>query len=377
VKPSLMDCGAPETIPQIRPWLGKAERDAVAEVLASGWITEGAATEAFGAGLNAMMGVEHGVFAPNGTLALALGLMALEIGAGDEVLVPDTTFAGSATAVMLTGATPVFVDVEPDSFQFDIARAETAVTPRTRAVMPVHLYGGVCDMEAVNAFAARHGLFVVEDAAQAIGVTRSGRHAGALGDVGCFSFFADKTITTGEGGYVVCRDPAVHRRLLYLRNQGRLKRGSFIHDQIGFNFRITDIQAAMGLAQLRRLDAIVAAKRAHHRAYREALVDVSQVRVLHATPEDGFVPFRCVLMAERAPELMAWLKTRNIEVRTVFAPLHRQPCFVGHPRVVAGADDGFPNADFAYEHGVCLPMFPDLTPAQISRVVAAVVEFYC
>ncbi len=186
-----------ETIPQTKPWLGLAEQDAVAEVLASGWITEGPATEAFGAALNVMMGADHGVFASNGTLALALGLMALEIGAGDEVLVPDTTFAGSATAVMLAGATLVFVDVEPSTLLLDVARAEAAVTPRTRAVMPVHLYGGMCDTDAVAALAARHDLRIVEDAAQAIGVTRDGRHAGTIGDVGCFSFFADKTITMG------------------------------------------------------------------------------------------------------------------------------------------------------------------------------------
>lgn len=363
-------------IPQIRPWLGDAERDAVTEVLASGWITEGRVAEAFGAELNALMGAEHGVFAPNGTLALALGLMALDIGPGDEVLVPDTTFAGSATAVLLAGATPVFVDVESATYQFDVTRAEAAITPRTRAVMPVHLYGGLCDMDAVVAFAQRHGLRVIEDAAQAVGVSRSGRHAGTMGDVGCFSFFADKTITTGEGGYVVCRDLAVHQRLLFLRNQGRLRRGSFVHDEIGYNFRITDIQAAMGLAQLRRLDAIVAAKRAHQIAYRDAFADVAEVRVLHGAPEDGFVPFRCVLMAERAHDLMAWLEMRNIEVRTVFTPLHRQPCFIDHPGVATGPNLAFPNADHAYEHGVCLPMFAELTPAQIACVAAAVVEFY-
>jgi perosamine synthetase len=369
-----MPCGAPETIPQIKPCLDEAERDAVAEVLTSGWITEGRVAETFSAELNRLIGTEHGVFAPNGTLALALGLMALDIGPGDEVLVPDITFAASANAVLMVGAVPVFVDVEPDSFQIDVARAEAAVTARTRAVMPVHLYGGLCDMDAVNAFAGRRGLVVIEDAAQAIGVSRGGRHAGSFGDVGCFSFFADKTITTGEGGYVVCRDPAVHRRLLYLRNQGRLKRGSFVHDEIGYNFRITDIQAAMGLAQIRKLDAIVSAKRAHHRAYRHALADVRQVRVLHAEPEDGFVPFRCVVMTERANELTAWLEASHIEVRAVFTPLHRQPCFRNHPGVASSGE--FPNADFAHGHGVCLPMFPDLTPGQIERIIEAVVKFH-
>ena len=369
-----MPGAAHETIPQIKPSLGEAEREAVAAVLAGGWITEGRVAETFSAELNSLMGVEFGVFAPNGTLALALGLMALEIGPGDEVLVPDITFAASANAVMMVGAVPVFVDVEADGFQIDVARAEAALTPRTRAVMPVHLYGGLCDMDAVSAFAHRHRLLVIEDAAQAIGVSRGGRFAGTFGDIGCFSFFADKTITTGEGGYVVCRDAAVHRRLLYLRNQGRLKRGSFIHEEIGYNFRITDIQGAMGLAQLRRLDAIVAAKRAHHRAYREAFAEVARVRVLHAEPEAGFVPFRCVLMADRSHELMGWLETRRIEARAVFTPLHRQPCFERRPDIVqAGA---FPNADFAFDHGVCLPMFADMTTGQIGRVTEAVVKFY-
>ena len=370
-----MDFGAPEIIPQVKPWLGEAERNAVAEVISSGWITEGPATEAFGAELNAAMGARHGVFAPNGTLALALGLMALGVGAGDEVLVPDTTFAGSATAVMMVGAKPIFVEVEGRSFQIDVAKAHQAVTPRTRAVMPVHLYGAMCDMDAVMEFAAQHDLLVIEDAAQAIGISRKGRHAGTIGDVGCFSFFADKTITTGEGGYVVCRDAEVHRKMLFLRNQGRLDRGSFIHDEIGYNMRITEMQAAIGRVQLSKLDAIVAAKVSHHAAYAQAFEGLESVRVLSGAPDANFVPFRCVLMAERASELMARLELRSINARTVFAPLHRQPCFAGL-LTSKGEGSGFENSDYAFEHGVCLPVYPELTSNQIERVVEAVVDFY-
>ena len=371
-----MDLSAPETIPQVRPWLGDAERDAVAASLASGWITEGPETEAFGAELRAKMGARHGVFAPNGTLALALGLMALGIGPGDEVLIPDTTFVGSATSVVMVGATPVFVEVEAETFQIDVELARAFVTARTRAVMPVHLYGALCDMDAVAAFAARNGLLVIEDAAQALGVFHGGRHAGTIGDVGCFSFFADKTITTGEGGYVTCRDAEVHRRLLYLRNQGRLDRGSFIHPRIGYNFRITDMQAAMGRVQLRKLDAIVAAKQAHHAAYSAAFAGLRQVRVLGGAPGSTFVPFRCVLMAERAHELMAYLETRGIQARTVFAPMHQQPCFAGRDDIAPADPEAFPNSRYAFEHGVCLPIFPELTPDQIARIVEAVVNFY-
>ena len=238
--------------------------------------------------------------------------------------------------------------------------------------MPVHLYGTLCDMDAVSAFAGEHGLRVIEDAAQAVGVRRGDRHAGTFGDVGCFSFFADKTITTGEGGYVVCREPEIYDRLLHLRNQGRLDRGAFVHPEIGYNFRITDMQAAIGRVQLAKLDAIIEAKRAHHAAYREGLADLEAVRVLGSAPGVSFVPFRCVLMAERAHELMAHLEVRGIEARTVFAPLHQQPAFARW----AGDDADFPVARHAFEHGVCLPVYPELSPAQIARVIGAIVDFY-
>jgi len=375
VKPDLVDFDTLDIIPQVKPWLGEDEREAVAGVVASGWITEGPQAEAFGAELNAMMGARFGVFAPNGTLALSLGLMALGIGPGDEVLIPDTTFAGSATAVLMVGATPVFVEVDRLDFQIDIADAQRAVTPRTRAVMPVHLYGGMCDMTALGAFAARNGLLVVEDAAQAIGVRQDGRDAGTFGDVGCFSFFADKTITTGEGGYVVCRDADVHSKLLHLRNQGRLDWGSFIHDEIGYSMRITEMQSTIGRVQLRKLDAIVAAKRAHHTAFCSAFDGLETVRVMSGAPGSSFVPFRCVLMAERAHELMAWLEARKIKARTVFAPLHRQPCFA-ELHLGAPSDQRFLNSIYAFEHGVCLPVFPELTLEQIARIVRTIVEFH-
>jgi perosamine synthetase len=187
-------------IPQVQPWLGEEELAAVNQTLVSNWITEGRYAAEFSAKLNALIGTPYGVFAPNGTLALCLGLLAAKIGYGDEVLVPDTTFV--ASAVLMVGATAVFVEVNNYNYQIDVSQAHHLVTERTRAMMPVHLYGMMANMSEVMAFGQLHQLLVIEDAAQAIGVRYRGQHAGTFGEIGCFSFFADKTITTGEGGYV-------------------------------------------------------------------------------------------------------------------------------------------------------------------------------
>lgn len=360
-------------IPQMRPWLGEEEQAAAAGAIADGWITEGPRATALAERLNALIGAPYGVFAPNGTLALYLALLAAGIGPGDEVIVPDTTFVASANAVVFAGAAPVFVDVEPATFQLDPAACEAAVTARTRAIMPVHLFGLAAEMDALMAIAEARGLLVIEDAAQGIGVRYRGRHVGGLGRLGCFSFFADKTITTGEGGYVVCRDEPTYERLLLLRNQGRASRGSFVHPSLGINLRITDVQAAIGLAQLARLGRIVERKRAILRRYAEGLRGLAAVRLLEAPAHVEAVPFRAVLIAEGAQGLMAHLQARGVQPRALFYPLHRQPCFA---HLGAGDDARFPNAVYGAERGVMLPAYPELSDEEVAYVCAAVREFY-
>lgn len=367
-------------IPQVSPWLGEDEQTAAAQAIADNWITEGPRCAAFSQQLNELMGAAYGVFAPNGTLALLLGLLALGIGPGDEVLVPDITFVGSATAVAMAGATPVFVEVTSHTYQIDIAACASALSPRTRAVMPVHLYGMCADMDAVMAFARQHGLFVIEDAAQAIGVRYRGQHAGTFGDVGCFSFFADKTITTGEGGYVVCRDAAVYERLRLLRNQGRLDRGSFVHQAIGYNFRITDVQAAIGLAQLAKLDQIIGRKQAILGWYKQELALVPDVRIVPVEPGSEYVPFRVIVLCPQAHDLMAYMSRAGVQPRTFFYPLHRQPCFAHLDKAQGGPldldDRHFPNAIRGYERGVSLPVFPTLSREQVHVVCDTIRAFY-
>jgi perosamine synthetase len=368
------------TIPQIVPYLDANDAAAVLQTIQDNWITEGPQSAAFVEALKELIGVPYGVLAPNGTLALSLGLLALGIGPGDEVLIPDITFAGSASAVILVGATPVFVDVEPHTFQLDIVHAEQCISKQTKAIMPVHLYGTACDMQAIGEFARRHELLIVEDAAQGIGVQYKGAHVGSFGDVGCFSFFADKTITTGEGGFVACRDEQTYQRLCLLRNQGRMDRGSFIHPAVGFNFRMTDIQSAIGLSQLAKLERIIGWKQALWSIYEAELNELSEVRVLGPAVDSGHVPFRCVLIANRAHELQEFLNDNKVQTRSFFYPMHKQPGFNSeNARSIvakAGEKTAYPNAEFGFEHGLCLPLYPTMEIDEVHFVVQQVRKFY-
>jgi len=266
------------------------------------------------------------------------------------------------------------------NFQIDVSKAEHLVTEKTRAIMPVHIYGMVADMNSVVRFAERHQLMIIEDAAQAVGVRYEGRHAGTFGDVGCFSFFADKTLTTGEGGYVICKEKSTYERLSLIRNQGRLERGSFIHPAIGYNFRITDLQAAVGLMQLAKLDEIIARKTAILDHYHSRLHDVPEVRFLEIEEGSEYVPFRVVLLCREAKSLRSFLTERGVASRSFFYPLHRQPCFQDLGQERGGPldldDQGYPNAVYAYERSVCLPVFPTLSEPQIEYICDGVKEFF-
>lgn len=363
-------------VPQFMPWVDQLEAKAIASCIKSTWVTEGPLSRKFCEKMLTLINARYGVFAPNGTLALFLGLKALGLGPGDEVIVPDFTFIASATAVAMIGAKPVFIDVNRRNFQIDMANAPKLVTPQTRAIMPVHIYGTVADMKPVMAFARKHKLKVIEDAAQAIAVKRVGKHAGTFGDVGCFSFFADKTITTAEGGFIVTNHKRIYDSLLYLRNQGRRDRGSFIHPQIGFNFRMTDIQMAMGLAQLKKLPEIIRRKTNILALYKKLLQDLPLV-FFEPDPGADWIPFRVGILTPHAHRLMKFMQQKRVEPRTFFYPLHRQPAFtyLKKDSRLAFADKYFPNSIYGYTHGICLPTFPTLTQIQI-RYVARVIRDY-
>jgi len=361
---------------QYRPSVGAEEYKSVGGCFEANWLTEGPKSDAFLEGLRDLMKVKHACFAPNGTLALYLALRAAKIGPGDEVIVPDFTFFGSASAVEMTGAVPVFCDIDRDTLQTTASHIERSITPKSRAIMPVHIYGAVGEMDAIADLARSRSLVIVEDAAQAVGVHFRDRHAGTFGELGCFSFFADKTITTGEGGLVVTNDDALYKSLRFLRNLGRVDRGSFVHPEMGYNFRITDMQAAIGLVQLSRLAEIAGKKQKILHHYRSRLGDVPQVRIIDPPVGSTHIPFRAAIYAERAADLTEFLGAENVETRSFFYPLHLQPAFAYLSDSRPMPSDAFANAVYAYENGICLPLYPGMPEDDVDYVCDKIGEFY-
>lgn len=358
-------------VKQFKPFLGEEEYLSIKECFDTNWITEGPKSKEFCSKLLELTGAKYGVFANNGTLSLYLGLKALGIKEGDEVLVPNFTFIASANAVIMAGAEPIFVDVDRDTMHIDIEKCQKLVTPKTKAIMPVHIYGTAADMDSIMEFANEHKLKVIEDAAQAIGVKWNNRHCGTFGDIGSFSFFADKTITTGEGGFLCTNDERIYEKLLYLRNQGRINRGSFIHPEIGFNFRITDIQAAIGLAQLKKLDLIIEKKKNILNLYKHHLRGVSNIKIFEPPLQSGHVPFRvAIIFEDLAVEVMKFFELKEIETRTFFYPLHQQPCFEKNNQA-----QSYENSIILYNHGVCVPSYPELTEEEIIYICQTIKEY--
>ncbi len=351
---------------QMEPAFDDEDVRAVAECVRSTWVVEAQRTEAFERAVAEYVGTRYAVAVPSCTVALALSLMALGVGPGDQVIVPDLTFVATANAVDLAGADPVLADVHPDSLGLDPAALERAAraAPRVRAVIPVWFNGRDPGIQAILEVAGAHGLAVVEDAACALGSHRGGRHAGSFGQLGCFSFNTTKIITTGTGGMVVTDDPDLYERVERLKNHGRLDRRDH-HPMVGFNFGFSDLLAALGLAQMDKLPARVAHKRALCGWYRQRLAGVPGVDLLR--PSDEACVWYPDLFVPDPAGLKAFLEVRGIQTRLYFPPIHTQPCYRcnGH----------FPHSTAVAPRGLWLPAAPYLSPADVERVCRAIVAW--
>jgi perosamine synthetase len=353
----------PPKIRQVDLFIDEVERQAVDQCLEERWLTEGPRSRAFAAGICERLGVKHAVFAPNGTLGLFLALLALELEPESEILIPTFTFYGSAMAAVFAGLRPVFVDADPATFNARPEAFAAAIGPKTRAIMPVHVYGQCCDMPAIMDLAQRHGLKVVEDAAQALSVTYAGQSAGTFGDIGVFSMFSDKIMTTGEGGILVTQSDALLSKLRLLRNQGREHSGTFEHPALGMNFRITDMQAAIGLAQLAKLPEVLKDRQKKWRQYSDGLSGIGDIRPMAVDPKSSLAAFRFPILTREREKVALALEAGGVEVRRFFYPMHLQPKLRTEP------PQSLPASEQLYEQGICLPIHYHLTEQDIAHVI--------
>ena len=378
--------GPGEFIPNAVPYLGGNEWKYLKECLDTNWVSSvGPFVERFEREVAQHVGVPHAVATVNGTAALHVALLAAGVGPGDEVLVPSFTFIATAHAVAHCGAQPVFLDCEPVSWGLDAGKVadflarecvvkDGRVVNRTsgrtvRALLPVHLYGHPCDLDPLLELAADYPLVIVEDATEVLGARYKGRPVGAHGLVGCLSFNGNKIITTGGGGMVLTRDERLAARVRRLTTQGRADTVEFVHEEVGFNYRLTNIQAALGVAQLEQLDAFVESKRETARAYTDALGRLGGVTPLDEPPWafSTFWMYSVLLDAAAwsdVPTLIARAGAAGIQLRPLWRPLHRQPAFAGHQAYRIEVTDRL------YARGVSLPCSVGITPEQRARVVA-------
>ncbi|WEB38425.1 DegT/DnrJ/EryC1/StrS family aminotransferase [Streptomyces yunnanensis] len=346
------------TYPVSMPWLQGRELDYVTEAVGGGWISsQGPYVRQFEEAFAAYNDVPFGVACSSGTTALTLALRALGVGPGDEVIVPEFTMIASAWAVTYTGATPVFVDCG-DDLNIDVSRIEEKITPRTKVIMPVHIYGRQCDMDAVLNLAYEYNLRVVEDSAEAHGVR-------PRGDIACFSLFANKIISAGEGGVCLTHDPHLAEQMAHLRAMAFTKDHSFLHKKLAYNFRMTNMQAAVALAQTEQLDTILARRRDIEKRYDEALRDIPGITLM--PPRD--VLWMYDLRAERRDELCGYLAGEGVETRVFFKPMSRQPGYFS-------ADWPTLNAARLSADGFYLPTHTGLTAQQQEFITGRIRAFY-
>jgi dTDP-4-amino-4,6-dideoxygalactose transaminase len=371
---------APTLIPITKPELGEEEAQAAANAIRTGWIAQGPLVAQFERALAERLGVTQVVATSNCTTSLHLALLCSDIGPGDEVIVPSFTFIATANAVLYVGATPVFVDIDPRTYNMDPAKIEDAITPRTRAIIPVDQIGLAADLDPILEIARQHGLCVVEDAAPALGATYKGRPIGSISPATCFSFHPRKSITTGEGGIITTNDKALADRARVIRSHGASVSDLARHhastvtieayEELGYNYRMTDIQAAMGIEQLKKFDDILARRQVLAERYNALLADIPGVSAPYSPPEAPHTyQSYCVRLdpTQTAPreQIMTRMLELGIATRRGVMAIHEEPYYVQRFGKVS-----LPVTEAATRETLLLPLFASMSAEQQDRVIA-------
>lgn len=359
-------------IPVYQPDLSGNEKKYVNDCLDSTWISsKGKYISLFEENFADYIGVRHAVGVFNGTVALHLALLALGVGPDDEVIVPTLTYIASANAITYVGATPVFCDSLRDTWQMDVDDVRKKITSKTKAVMAVHLYGHPCDMDRLSALCKEHDLFLIEDCAESIGSEYKGEKTGTFGDISAFSFFGNKTITTGEGGMVVTNDETLFERVKHFKGQGLAHFREYWHDIIGYNFRMTNIQAAIGLAQLEKVNEFITRKQLIAKKYNHAFAD-GIVEFHQAHPDVFHTYWMCSVLVKKINDrdkLRAYLASNGVETRPLFYPIHTMPMYTQKYQK-------HPVAEELGWRGLNLPSYPGLKDEEIDYICEIITRFF-
>jgi perosamine synthetase len=365
-------------IPVNRPILDGNEKKYLVECIETGWISsEGPFVKKLESKFAQLMGCSHGVAVCNGSVAIEVALAALRIGSGDEVILPSFTIISCASAIARSGAIPVVVDCQSDTWNLDPNLLATKITGRTKAIMVVHIYGLPVDMDPVIDLARQHDLFIIEDAAEQHGQTYKGRPIGSLGDIATVSFYPNKPVTTGEGGMVLTNDKALADRCRDLRNLCFDKERRYIHEELGWNFRMSNVQAAIGVAQLERIDQILAKKRQVGWWYQQRLHGCPRLQLAPARTEyaENIYWVFGVVLDDAVPcdaaEVMARLKSKGVDSRHFFWPIHEQPVFQNRGWFI---NERCPNAERIARRGFYLPSGVGLTEEEADMSARALLE---
>jgi perosamine synthetase len=352
-------------IPWAKPRFTDREQFHLMQALRSTWISGGYYVGKFEEEFNRYIGATHGLTVANGTVALHLSMLALGLGPGDEVVVPGYTFVAPGNMAIAVGARPVFVEIDPGTWCIDPSAVEEAIGSRTKAIVAVHIYGSICDMNALTDIARRHRLALIEDAAEAAFSRYEGKQAGTMGDLGCFSFQATKTITMGEGGFVVTRSAELHNKMRQIRDHGMRKDKRYWHDLVGFNFRLTNLQAAVGFGQLETIEEILSLRRLMYQRYYNRLRDVPGIVLQQFRPQVDPVVWAVALRLEPhafrldRDSVMTALLEEGIETRPGFYPFGVMPAYEA-PRLKI--------AEEVASQVISLPSYPSLTEDEINWI---------
>lgn len=352
-------------IPWAQPYLSQQEKEYLNVAFDSTWISGGEYVESFTREFKNIIGCEYGVTTASGTTALMLALLGAGIGGGDEVIVPAFAFMGAANMVLAVGARPVFVDVDPNTWCLDGDKIEEALTPHTKAIIPIHTYGNVCDMDTICHVAKKNNLLVIEDVAEACFSTYKGSYAGTYGDIACFSFQATKTLAMGEGGIVLTNSEALYKKISCIRNHGMDPERRYWHTEIGHNFRLPNLQAALGCAQLERKDEIIRERKRVYASYKRALENERSVSMQQLTHGVDAIMWACALRIEERTQA----KERDTVIKNLFkANIETRPGFYSADCMPLYDAQAAPVAHACAETILCLPLFCELTNEQIEYI---------